>query len=59
MTYLITKRWVGIDSMIIVSDNENRNFKYLLKSFKDKPSNKNSYYEINFVRKFFNKSKQI
>ena len=52
MTYLITKRWVGIDSMIIVSDNENRNFKYLLKSFKDKPSNKNSYYEINFVRKF-------
>ena len=40
MTYLITKRWVGIDSMIIVSDNENRNFKYLLKSFKDKPSNK-------------------
>ena len=53
--YLLSKRWVGIDSMIIVTDYSDRNFSTFFDSFKDKLSKgDNPYYEKNFVDRFNN-----
>ena len=54
--YLSSKRWVGMDSMIMVSDNTQRNFNTFLYSLSDKFSkSENPYYEKFFINKF-NKS---
>jgi hypothetical protein len=53
--YLLSKRWVGIDSMIIVTDYSDRDFSTFFGSFKDKLSKgDNPYYEKNFVDRFNN-----
>ena len=50
--YLITKRWVGIESMILVTQNKERDFNTFLDAFKDRFSkNTQPYYERNFVIK--------
>jgi hypothetical protein len=53
--YLLSKRWVGIDSMIIVTHYSDRDFSTFFGSFKDKLSKgDNPYYEKNFVDRFNN-----
>jgi hypothetical protein len=46
-------RWVGIDSLLAVSQNKNLNFKFFLSSFNEKKNiKKKSFYIDNFFTKF-------
>lgn len=50
--YLITKRWVGMESMILVTKNDQRNFDTLINSFNDRFSKlKKPFYEKNFIER--------
>lgn len=55
MLYLSVKRWVGIDSMIIVSHHSDRNFKIFFDAFKDNSSV--PYYEKIFIERFTHNNK--
>ena len=47
--FIIINRWVGIDSLINVSNSNNLGFEILIKAFKEKKSNSgNSFYETTF-----------
>jgi hypothetical protein len=53
--YLSINRWIGIDSMIIVSNYTERNFKIFEEAFSEKASEgDNTYYEKIFIKKFNN-----
>lgn len=52
MIYLISKRWVGMESMILVTKNNERNFNTLLNAFDDRFSKMTKpYYEKVFIER--------
>lgn len=57
MLYLSVNRWVGIDSMIIVSHHSERNFKIFFDAFKDKDNSSVPYYEKIFIERFSHNNK--
>ena len=56
--YLASSRWIGMESMIIVTEHDKRNFNHFFSSFDDRFSAfDNSYYEKVFLYRFANNIK--